>query len=113
MSGAAKEARAVYVTGVAGAAFLAGNLPLANGLNSIMGLVFLLALLHGAVLLMIARRRQGRSILFAFSELAIIGVFGFGLIVGVMWFFLAYMPSPTSALLRLRLGIPTSTIVAQ
>ncbi len=107
MSQAVREARYLFIIGVAGLAFLAGLLPLVNLLTGVIGAVFAVAMVFGALFLVIARLRQGYNPAIAAIELTFIGGFVFIVLYGVMWYWLTYAPSQGASFWQFRLAAPT------
>ncbi len=108
-----REALSLYVTGIDGIAFLAGLRPMVNMLATI-GWLFATALVFGMVLFLIARVRQGRSMVNAILTLVIIGLVSFTLIYGAMWYVLKYMPEQGASILQFNSAapIPQATIAS-
>ncbi len=55
---------------------------------------------------MIAELRSGRSLLRAALELALIGLVTYGVLYGVLWYFLVYIPAHPS-MMEFKLAAPT------
>jgi hypothetical protein len=98
-----RETLFIYVGGVAGFAFLAGLMPLADLLTGPIGLLLTFTAALGAAWFVNSRVRQGGSAAGATLELALVGAFTFLVLYGVMWYFLTYLPSSPS-LVQFRLG---------
>lgn len=107
MNRSARDALSLYVGGTSGLAFLLGLLPVVNLLFLVIGLMFAVAALLGAIFVILVRLRQGRSPEIAFLELAIIGALIFVTLYGAMWYFISYVPSQGSAMFTFQMAAPT------
>ncbi len=92
MRAALREAMGLYIIGIGGAAFLIGLMPLVR-MPPLIGFMFWIAAIAGALFFIIATIRAKGNLVSALLELILVGTFCFISVFGVMWYFLVYVPS--------------------
>ncbi len=92
MRAASREALGLYITGIGGAAFLLGLMPLVR-MPPFVGLMFGIAAIAGAMFFIVATIRANGNLVCALLELILVGAFCFISLFGVMWYVLVFLPS--------------------
>ncbi len=108
MRGVSREALGLFISGVSGLAFLIGLMPLVR-VPVVIGLLFWIAAVGGAIFFIVAAIRAKNNLAFALLELLLVGGFCFICLYGVMWYFLVYLPNSGQPFLGSPFPVTTRT----